>query len=344
VGRIGQRISTGSGCAGVPHEVFISYATHDKTTADAICATLEARKIRCWIAPRDILPGMNYAVALMNAITASRIMVLVFSSKADRSPHTLREVERAVNQCLTVIPFRIENIEPSPGMGYYIGSSHWLDAFPPPLEPHLARLADTVELFLSQKPATDAAEAGKASLPAVATTAPRIHYPEPPETVSPGPPPFASVYRRWAAYIIDLFIISFLWIVLLFGTVTAGIVLFGLQTWNEMTFWTPGVPNSLGNAIFFGSLVVSYVGYFVLMEMKWAFLPGASVGKYALGMRVVDSQYRRISLEKALIRGILKSTPLIIASVAIPFTEKHQALHDRISDTVVVKKPLLTGR
>jgi uncharacterized RDD family membrane protein YckC len=126
--------------------------------------------------------------------------------------------------------------------------------------------------------------------------------------------------------------------------VTAGIVLFGLQTWNEMTFWTPGVPNSLGNAIFFGSLVVSYVGYFVLMEMKWAFLPGASVGKYALGMRVVDSQYRRISLEKALIRGILKSTPLIIASVAIPFTEKHQALHDRISDTVVVKKPLLTGR
>jgi len=32
------------------HDVFISYATQDKTTADALCATLEGRGVRCWIA------------------------------------------------------------------------------------------------------------------------------------------------------------------------------------------------------------------------------------------------------------------------------------------------------
>lgn len=39
------------------HDVFISYAAADKPVADAACATLESRKIRCWIAPRDVVPG-----------------------------------------------------------------------------------------------------------------------------------------------------------------------------------------------------------------------------------------------------------------------------------------------
>ena len=39
------------------HDVFVSYAAQDKPTADAACATLEARQVRCWIAPRDVLPG-----------------------------------------------------------------------------------------------------------------------------------------------------------------------------------------------------------------------------------------------------------------------------------------------
>ena len=30
------------------HDVFISYASEDKITADATCATLEANQIRCW--------------------------------------------------------------------------------------------------------------------------------------------------------------------------------------------------------------------------------------------------------------------------------------------------------
>ncbi len=39
------------------YDVFISYSTPDKVIADAACATLEQRQIRCWMAPRDVLPG-----------------------------------------------------------------------------------------------------------------------------------------------------------------------------------------------------------------------------------------------------------------------------------------------
>ena len=53
-----QALSEGEG-PDMAHDVFISYSAKDKTTADGVCATLEAKGIRCWIAPRDILPGMD---------------------------------------------------------------------------------------------------------------------------------------------------------------------------------------------------------------------------------------------------------------------------------------------
>ena len=42
------------------HDVFISHSSKDKQTADAICHYLEQNGIRCWIAPRDILPGEDW--------------------------------------------------------------------------------------------------------------------------------------------------------------------------------------------------------------------------------------------------------------------------------------------
>lgn len=132
------------------HDVFISYSSKDKPTADAACAALESRGIRCWIAPRDVYPGEEYAASLVRALHESRVMVLVFSSGANRSPQVLREVERAVSRGVPILPLRIEDVPPSEAMEYYISSRHWLDALSPPLEEHLVRLADTVKVLLSR--------------------------------------------------------------------------------------------------------------------------------------------------------------------------------------------------
>jgi TIR domain len=132
------------------HDVFISYSAKDKLTADAVCAKLESRGVRCWIAPRDILASEEYAAALVNALRGSRLMVLVFSSGANQSQQVLREVERAVSKGLPILPLRIEDVPPSEAMEFYISSRHWLDALTPPLEQHLAQLSDTVTLLLSR--------------------------------------------------------------------------------------------------------------------------------------------------------------------------------------------------
>lgn len=133
------------------HDVFISYAHQDRTVANAVCATLEAHGIRCWIAPRDILPGSDWGEAIIDAIQGTKALVLVFSSNSNDSDQIKREVERTVHQGIAVIPFRIEDVLPNKTLEYFISTQHWLDALTPPLEDHMAHLAETITVLLEKK-------------------------------------------------------------------------------------------------------------------------------------------------------------------------------------------------
>ena len=136
------------------HDVFISYAHVDKPTADAVCARLESQNIRCWIAPRDVPPGKNFPEAIIDGIEGSKIMVLIFSSHSNASEHVIREVTKAISKSLLIIPFRIEDVQPTKSMDYLIGTPHWLDAISPPLDQHIDKLIITIKKFLSdRKPA-----------------------------------------------------------------------------------------------------------------------------------------------------------------------------------------------
>jgi len=134
------------------HDVFISYSSKDKPTADAACAALEAQGIRCWIAPRDILPGSDWGETIVDAIHGSRALVLVFSANANLSQQIKREVERGANAGLPIVPFRIENVLPAKSLEYFLSTPHWLDAITPPLEQHLTYLAEVIRHILDDVP------------------------------------------------------------------------------------------------------------------------------------------------------------------------------------------------
>ena len=110
------------------HDVFISHSSKDKVMADAICAGLEARGIRCWIAPRDVQPGEEWTKAIVEAITACKVFLLVFTTNSNASSQIVKELDCATRDQKTIIPFRIEDIDPTGSMKYYLGSLHWLDA------------------------------------------------------------------------------------------------------------------------------------------------------------------------------------------------------------------------
>src|SRR5437763_6354593 len=130
------------------HDVFISHSTTDKPVADAAVAALERARIRCWVAPRDIIPGADWGASIIDAIRGSRLMVIIFSSQANASVQVKREVERAVHQAIPILPLRIENIEPTGSMEFFLSTPHWLDAMSLPLESTLERLVQTVQLIL----------------------------------------------------------------------------------------------------------------------------------------------------------------------------------------------------
>ncbi len=79
-------------------DVFVSYASHDAAVANSVVEHLEGKGIKCWIAPRDVVPGTLYADGIVGAIDESRILVLILSKDAVASAHVGREMERATSQ------------------------------------------------------------------------------------------------------------------------------------------------------------------------------------------------------------------------------------------------------
>lgn len=133
------------------HDIFVSHSAKDKVAADAVVAHLERGGLRCWCAPRDILPGTDWPTSIVEGINGCKAMVVVLSSNANESGHIPREVERAVNRGIPVIPVRIEDVVPRGGLEYFFSSSHWMDAITPPLEQHFGKLAAQLRAMLQMK-------------------------------------------------------------------------------------------------------------------------------------------------------------------------------------------------
>jgi len=130
------------------HAVFISYSANDTEVAEAICSTLESRGIKCWMAPRDVLPGQHWGEAIIDAINEAQVVLVVFSPSANASTQVLREVERAADKGVPIISFRLENVPLTKSLEYFLSGYQWFDAAGRPLEACLEKLADTIERLL----------------------------------------------------------------------------------------------------------------------------------------------------------------------------------------------------
>ena len=167
------------------HDVFISHSTNNRPVANAVCAALESIGIRCWIAPRDVMPGRSYSGEITRAIQQSRAFVLIFSEHSNNSEQVLREVQLAANSRLHIVQFRLDPVSPSDDLEYYLSGPHWLDAVTPPLEGHLEQLKSSMKALLALPRASEP-EKGAASAPSIAP-------------VSPPPPPAQNIFPTAAS-------------------------------------------------------------------------------------------------------------------------------------------------
>uniref|UniRef100_A0A7C6AA08 RDD family protein n=1 Tax=candidate division WOR-3 bacterium TaxID=2052148 RepID=A0A7C6AA08_UNCW3 len=135
---------------------------------------------------------------------------------------------------------------------------------------------------------------------------------------------YAGFWRRLVAFIIDSFLLYI-----------AGSIIFG-KFFLPLIFFKKLFPFGL-NKFFFSYIVLGWV-YYALMESS---VKQATLGKMVLGIIVTDLEGKRISFARATGRHfakIISGIILYIGFIMAGFTDKKQALHDIIADSLVVKR------
>ena len=106
--------------------IFISHSSTNAKLAGTICNKIEQNGHECFLAPRNIRLGHEYASEIVMGIDNSNAMLLILSKEAINSPHVLREIERAVSKSIPIIVYKIEEVELSKSMEYFLMTHQWI--------------------------------------------------------------------------------------------------------------------------------------------------------------------------------------------------------------------------
>lgn len=128
--------------------IFISHSSRDAESAEKVCALLEEAGHRCFIAPRDIRSGHEYAEELMLGIERSDALVVMLSNHSNHSPHVLREVEHAASKGLPILVYKMEEIELTKSMEYFLMTHQWVNQ---KVETDFHSILDCVEELHNEK-------------------------------------------------------------------------------------------------------------------------------------------------------------------------------------------------
>ena len=145
------------------HDVFVSYASQDAAVAQKACSALESAGFRCWIAPRDVVPGTLYADGIVGAIDESRILVLILSKDAVASAHVGKELERATSKRHTIIALRLDTAPLTRAFEYFLNESQWSDVGAGNADAAIEKLVAAIRQHLAPGTAGAPTNAGQAS-------------------------------------------------------------------------------------------------------------------------------------------------------------------------------------
>ena len=132
------------------HDVFISYSSKDKAVANAVCHVLEQHGISCWIAPRDVQPGIPYAREIISGIENCQLMILIFTCHSNISEHVASEIDVAFNKGKIIVPLLADETPMNEDLKYYLGRKHWLVAYPD-FEQKFGELVQSVSNILGRE-------------------------------------------------------------------------------------------------------------------------------------------------------------------------------------------------
>ncbi len=169
--------------------VFISHASENRDEANELVALIESKGMTAWIAPRDVRPGFDYSEELQRALEDCAAFVVIVTGDANTSPYVRAETEMAFSNQKPMLPVRLADVSPAPGLAFFLKIRHWTDAYGARREAALARLVLELQTLTGKAPSWAPKAAGAAPPPLAETPPP----PAPPPPAPPPPPPPAPV-------------------------------------------------------------------------------------------------------------------------------------------------------
>ena len=135
------------------YQVFICHSSKDRAVADQVYAALNDGQRRPWMAPHDVRVSEEYAAAIIRAIGQCEVMLLLLTPAAIASAHVHREIERACDRGVPIVPFRLGGTMATGALEYFLSGTHAMDAAYPPSQSEIAELVRSIKHLCS-----DAAE------------------------------------------------------------------------------------------------------------------------------------------------------------------------------------------
>lgn len=132
-----QRFLTSPNLVFRENEAYICYADEDILTAEAICHSLEANGIKCWLKIRD-LKSNETVEKIADVIKKSKCFILVHSKDSDKSNYVKSETKLAFSNNIFLLSFNIDDVEKSD----VFLNAHWLDAYPNPQDSFKTLISD----------------------------------------------------------------------------------------------------------------------------------------------------------------------------------------------------------
>jgi uncharacterized RDD family membrane protein YckC len=149
--------------------------------------------------------------------------------------------------------------------------------------------------------------------------------------------PLAPFWRRAAAFVLDILIMSLLFAVVVGSLMLLLIQLGWVQPSNKFTFALNINPHSVGWVNWYS--VAWVVIYFSLATY---FGNGRTPGKALLGIRVLSLTHARISLWHSLERALGYGASMLefgFGFIQYFIHPNRRTVHDRIAETIVVREP-----
>lgn len=156
-------------------EVFVSYASADRSRVVEIVRVLEAAGISLWQDQREIAGGENYGPRIVQGIRAAKVLLLMCTDASLRSKNVKQEIQLAWKYGRRYLPLLLDTVSFPEQIEYWLEGCQWIEVLDQPQQRWLPALLRSLRNAEVNVPLTPTVAELASATPLVAPPVASLH-------------------------------------------------------------------------------------------------------------------------------------------------------------------------